>query len=107
MSWRVEFRPEVEDDVADAAAWYEAREATLGSAFLKEVIRVWDRLARDPLTGARGRCSLEVRWLYPERFPYKIIYSVDAARETVLVVAVLHAARHDRLWRERHIPEVS
>ena len=29
MSWKVEFRPEVEDDVAEAAAWYEAREAAL------------------------------------------------------------------------------
>lgn len=102
MSWRVEFRPEVEDDVADAAAWYEAREAKLGGAFLKEVIRVWDRLARDPFTGARGRSSLAVRWLYPERFPYKVIYSVDTVRQAVLVVAVLHAARHDRIWRERH-----
>lgn len=26
MSWRVEFRPEVELDVAEAAAWYEARQ---------------------------------------------------------------------------------
>ena len=65
MSWKVEFRPEVEDDVAEAAAWYEAREAALGRDFLTEVIRVLDRLAGDPLTGARGGSSSEVRWLSP------------------------------------------
>jgi toxin ParE1/3/4 len=101
MSWKVEFRPEVEDDVAEAAAWYEAREAALGRDFLTEVIRVLDRLAGDPLTGARGGSSSEVRWLYPDRFPYKIIYAMDTVERTVLVIAVLHAARHDRIWRER------
>lgn len=30
MSWRVEFRPEVEEDAAEAAAWYEARQPGLG-----------------------------------------------------------------------------
>lgn len=40
MSWRVEFRPQVERDVAEAAAWYEARQTGLGVEFVEEVIRV-------------------------------------------------------------------
>ena len=32
MNWRVEFRPEVEQDVAEAAAWYDARQPGLGTA---------------------------------------------------------------------------
>jgi hypothetical protein len=36
----MEFRPEVEDDVADAAAWYEARERSLGGDFLREIVKV-------------------------------------------------------------------
>ncbi len=42
MSWRVEFRPEVEEDVAEAAAGYEARQPGLGAAFVEELILVWD-----------------------------------------------------------------
>lgn len=38
MSWAVEFRPEVEHDVAEAAAWYEARQPGLGVEFVEEVI---------------------------------------------------------------------
>jgi hypothetical protein len=30
MSWRVEFAPEVELDVAEAADWYERRQPGLG-----------------------------------------------------------------------------
>jgi hypothetical protein len=45
MKWRVEFRPEVEADVAEAAAWYEARQTGLGAEFVEEIIRVWDALS--------------------------------------------------------------
>jgi plasmid stabilization system protein ParE len=101
MSWRLDFRPEVEDDVAEAAAWYEAREPGLGSDFVREVFEVWNRLARDPRTGAKGGTRNVVRWLYPQRFPYKVIYRIDESSMSVLVVTVLHAARHDRKWRRR------
>lgn len=39
MNWRVEFRPEVEQDVANGATWYEARQPGLGAEFVEEVIR--------------------------------------------------------------------
>ncbi len=40
MSWQIEFRPEVEQDVAEAAEWYEALDPGLGVDFIQEVIRV-------------------------------------------------------------------
>ena len=40
-------------------------------------------------------------WRYPERFPYRVVYEVDEAGQTVKVAAVLHAARHDRHWKKR------
>ena len=36
MSWRVEFRPEVEQDMAEAASWYESRQPGLGTEFILE-----------------------------------------------------------------------
>ncbi len=47
MSWRVEFAPEVQQDVADAAEWYESRQPGLGEQFVEEVIGVWHALASD------------------------------------------------------------
>jgi toxin ParE1/3/4 len=101
MSWRVVFRPEVEQDLAGAAAWYDSRQPGLGSEFVEEVIRVWDALAENPLLNARKHPRKDIRWLYPDRFPYRIIYQVDETGKTVIVAAVLHAARHDRHWRRR------
>jgi plasmid stabilization system protein ParE len=101
MSWRVEFRPEVETDVAEAAVWYEARQPGLGSEFVEEVIRVWDSLAGIPLLNCRRHPTRNIRWRYPDRFPYRVIYEVNESEQTVIVAAVLHAARHDREWQRR------
>jgi plasmid stabilization system protein ParE len=37
----------------------------------------------------------------PYHFPYRVIYEVDEAGQTVIVAAVLHAARHDQHWQSR------
>ena len=100
MIWRVEFRPEVEQDMAEAA-WYEVRQPGLGTEFLEEVIRIWDALAENPLLNCRRHAKKNIRWRYPERFPYRIIYEVHDAERTMVVAAVLHAARHDRHWQRR------
>ena len=101
MRWRVEFAPEVERDVTEAAEWYELRQPGLGARFVKEIIRVWDALANNPLLYCRRHATKNIRWRYPECFPYRVIYEVDEASQTVRVAAVLHAARHDRHWKKR------
>ncbi len=101
MSWRVEFRPEVETDVADAAAWYEARQAGLGAQFIEEILSVWRELAENPLLASRRLEGRNIRWRYPARFPYRVIYEVQEEPPRVIVAAVLHAARHDKHWYAR------
>ena len=101
MNWRVEFRPEVEQDMAEAAAWYESCQPGLGAEFVEEVIRIWDALAENPLLNCRRHPAKNIRWRYPDRFPYRVTYEVLETRQTVVVAAVLHAARDDRHWRRR------
>lgn len=101
MTWRVEFNPSVEHDMAEAAAWYESKRAGLGREFVEEVIRVWRSLAENPLLGARKHPTKNIRWRYPDRFPYRVIYEVNESTRTVIVAAVLNAARHDTAWKER------
>lgn len=95
MTWRVVFSPGVEQDVTEAAIWYESKRLGLGRDFIGEVITVWRSLADNPLLGARKHPMKNIRWRYPERFPYRIIYEVDEAAQTVFVIAVRHAARRD------------
>jgi toxin ParE1/3/4 len=101
MSWRVVIRPEVERDVEEAASWYESKQTGLGAEFVGEVIQIWDALAENPLLNARRHPRKNIRWRYPERFPYRIIYEVVEAEQAVIVAVVIHAARHDRHWESR------
>jgi plasmid stabilization system protein ParE len=101
MRWRVVVRAEAGDDVQEAAAWYDARRDGLGDEFVEEVLAVFDALAENPLLNSRRLPRKNFRWRYPERFPYRVIYEVQEAEKTVIVAAVLHAARHDREWRRR------
>lgn len=101
MSWLIEFRPEIADDVEEAARWYEFREAGLGGEFVEEVIQVWERILQNPLTGSRRHRDVDIRWRYPERFPYRVVYRIDEGAESVLVIAVLHAARQEQGWEDR------
>jgi len=71
MNWRVEFAPKVQQDVAEAAEWYESRQPGLGFQFIEEIIQVWDELAKNPLLNCRRHPAKNIRWRYPNRFPYE------------------------------------
>jgi plasmid stabilization system protein ParE len=98
--WHVMFSFRVRDDVDSAETWYEEKQAGLGRAFIDEVVQVWKGLADNPHLAARKHPAKNLRWRYPERFPYRIIYEVDESNRTVLVLAVVHAAREDSVWRK-------
>jgi toxin ParE1/3/4 len=99
--WRVEFRPEFVDDAAEAFAWYEGKQPGLGNEFIDEVMRVLDSLAENAYLNSRRHPTKDIRWRYPARFPYRIIYEAIGMERKVVVAALLHAARHDRAWLKR------
>jgi toxin ParE1/3/4 len=99
VSHRLEIRPQALADIADAAAWYEERQPGLGERFTREVVAAIDVLLPNPLIYRLRNWRLGVRWCFPRSFPYRIVYCF--AEDVVTVVAVIHAARHDRHWQER------
>jgi toxin ParE1/3/4 len=101
MKGKVVARPEAEDDVLEAANWYHRQRAGLGDEFVEEVLAVFDALEVNPLLHCRRHPTKNIRWRYPERFPYRVIYEVIEEERLVVIAAVIHAARHDRLWRRR------
>ena len=49
MTLEVRLRPEAEQDVADAATWYEEQRQGLGHEFLDEVLSMLSSIAETPL----------------------------------------------------------
>jgi toxin ParE1/3/4 len=101
MTWRVVLRPEVEEDVVEAAQWYESRHTGLGVRFVEAIFDVWDSLGNNPRLKSRRHPTKDIRWRYPARFPYRVIYEIAVDQHEVIVLAVMHAARHARNWLDR------
>jgi plasmid stabilization system protein ParE len=101
MNWKVVARPQAQDDAIEAAAWYETQRAGLGAEFIEEVFAVFDALEINPLLNCRQHPTKNIRWRYPKRFPYRVIYEVIEDDALVIIAAVVHAVRHDRVWRGR------
>jgi plasmid stabilization system protein ParE len=93
---------EAELESAEAAAWYDDRQAGLGDEFLSEIADAIAKIGSDPrsfsrLESYRGR--YEVRRCVLHRFPYLIVFACRP--DETLVVAVAHARRRPLYWLER------
>lgn len=92
-------RPEAEADLTDAALWYDSRELGLGLELISEVQSAIARALKSPESFTLVRRNPTIRRVLTRRFPYRIFFIVRP--DAIVVFAVLHAARHDRVWKHR------
>ena len=94
---RVARHPEVPLELEAAAVWYEERQTGLGSNFLDEYQITLRRILDAPERWRKIRG--ENRKLNFHRFPYAIVYSVDA--DVLYIKAVMHLHRRPFYWKSR------
>jgi toxin ParE1/3/4 len=99
MSRRLIVRPEAEAEIADTATWYDSREPGLGLELISEVRSAIGRALQNPESFTCVRRNPTVRRVLTRRFPYRIFFIVRT--DAIVVFAVLHAAQHDRVWKQR------
>lgn len=97
MTVEVRLRPEAEQDVAEAALWYDANEPGLGAQFVDQVQVTLNTIAEQPK--AFTAVHKTVRRALVKRFPFGVFYQID--EDGVIVIAVLHGSRHPRSWKGR------
>jgi plasmid stabilization system protein ParE len=97
MTFEVRLRPEAEDDLFEAAVWYEAQQPGLGQRFLEAVTAAISKISTSPL--AYTIVYRSIRRALLQRFPFGVFYRVEEGQ--ILVIAVLHGSRHPRRWRQR------
>lgn len=90
----IRYHPLFEADVLGAAAWYDGRNADLGSAFIAHVAQAVEHLIADP--ARRGTGDFGVRYWPVRGFPYVIFYAVTG--EELLILGVMHTAREPGKW---------
>ncbi|MGB5147907.1 MAG: type II toxin-antitoxin system RelE/ParE family toxin [Porticoccaceae bacterium] len=97
MTPPVYIRAEAEQDLDEAAGWYEKQQPGLGQQFLDEVLialrSICERPNMYPSVGRGARRTL-IR-----RFPFGIYYRTE--KDGIVVVAVMHGSRSPRRWQRR------
>lgn len=97
MSLPVRLLPEAKAEFDAASDWYEQWRAGLGSEFVTQVRQCLSRIAANPRLHAT--VYKDVRKAVVARFPYVVLYRVEAGE--VLVIGVLHTARDPAVWQSR------
>jgi len=94
---KVLFSETAHQELEDTIDYLELEFEGLGHRFKKEVNLALQRISRHP-----NAWSVElddVRKCLLHKFPYKILYSVEA--DHIIVIAVAHQHRHPDYWTDR------
>lgn len=97
MTYHVVVRPSAAKDIAEARAWYEAKQAGLGASFLDAV----EAALKSIIAGPQRYPALvrDARRILTRRFPYSVYFRVR--NDEIRVIAVLHQHRDPRLLKSR------
>ena len=91
------FLSPAEEEMTEAALFYEEACEGLGTDFLDDVQRAIDRLSNYPHSGEAIDLSLRRTLLY--RFPFSLMYTVE--ENGIVIVAVAHHGRAPGYWLSR------
>jgi toxin ParE1/3/4 len=86
-----------EEEMTEAALFYEEQAKGLGAEFLDDVERAIIRLLDNPEFGPV--VSADLRRSLLSRFPFSLIYAIEP--QGILIVAVAHQRMRPYYWSER------
>lgn len=95
--YRLTLWPDVEEEIAEAAHWYDSQQRGLGRHFLSAVRAATSILRPSPLH--YQILEGEIRRILLHGFPYGVFYEVHEPE--VVVIACLHTSRDPEEWRRR------
>lgn len=97
MSKPVRFHSEALDELIDEAVYYESKVKGLGERFTSEVEAATRIAGEFPEMGTPFKYG--TRRVFPKKFPFSVVYRVQA--DEIVVLAVAPDARKPGYWRNR------
>ena len=94
---RVRFLSPAEEELAEAATYYQSLSPRLGVTFVEEIGATVDRILLHPT--AWTRVSEHHRRCLTRRFPFGLIYTVGD--DEIVVVSVMNLRRKPSSWKDR------
>ena len=91
------FLPEAEQEMLEAAHYYESHSPGLGADFLREIDQAVQSIKTTPNTWPILEGALRRRLI--RRFPCGILYKIEP--KEILIIAVAHLRKRPGYWKER------
>jgi plasmid stabilization system protein ParE len=91
------FLSPAEEEMSEAALFYELALAGLGTQILDDVQRAIDSLLIYPYAGEFIDSDLRRALLH--RFPFSLIYTIEG--DSIVIIAVAHHGRDPEYWKSR------
>lgn len=88
---------EAEQDLQDAASWYEQHRPGLGHGFLDEFLATEARISASPM--GYQLIHGHVRRAFMRRFPFAVMYFLRDSE--IWVIGVMHFRRDPMQWQSR------
>ncbi|MBV4359826.1 type II toxin-antitoxin system RelE/ParE family toxin [Pinibacter aurantiacus] len=89
MSYALELQEEAVIDMRDAFEWYEQQKTGLGFELIDEIESGFEQICNSPFH--YSSINEHFRKLKIKRFPYLVIYEVEALK--VIIIAVRHSSK--------------
>lgn len=94
---RAIFLDPAEEEMLEAAAYYESQATGLAECFIAEVQHAVQSITENPKSGKVIRGQVRRRLIH--RFPFGILYRIES--EEIIIVAVMHLRRQPGYWADR------
>ncbi len=91
------FLPQAEEEMLEAARFYDSKAGGLGGDFLGEMERAVESITRSPETWPVVDGRMRRRLI--RRFPFGVLYYIEPKK--IVVVAVAHLRRKPGYWKKR------
>ena len=99
MVYKIDFLPQVFDDIQQTINWYNDKQKGLGKKFFSALKKHYSLLKKDPFCIAIKYDN--IRCLPVSKYPYCIHYRIENNSATVVVFAIYHTSRNPEIWRNR------
>ncbi len=93
--WPLRITPRADRHITSATTFYEAEGPRLQDRFIRDLDRVFDRVAENPFQFAT--ISTPVRRAQLRDFPYGVFFRIQG--DLVFILGVIHLHRHPDSWK--------
>jgi plasmid stabilization system protein ParE len=99
MILSIHLLPEAEQDLLEAANWYEEQQKGLGHQFLDAILVLFSVITETPQ--AYPYVYRNTQRALMHRFPFGIYYRIEKSK--INVVAIMHGNRNPHRWKKRSL----